>query len=61
MVEMSEYIADNPQITVRVIIKAGIAGALNGNVQSKIQQLHDSTECIISEHNENNREDQEDF
>ena len=35
MVEMAEYFADNPQIIVNGVVKAGIAGALDGHADEQ--------------------------
>ena len=35
MVEMAEYFGENPQIVVNGLVKAGIAGALDGHIDCR--------------------------
>ena len=38
MVEMAEYVVNNPQIIVNGFVKAGIAGALDGHVNEQEEE-----------------------
>ena len=55
MVEMSEYLAENPQIIVNGFIKSGIAGALDGEKE----QQSDITDCVNSDEYESDFDEHE--
>ena len=61
MVEMSQYLAENPQIIVSGFIKAGIPGALDGNMDSEEKQQNDNTESMDSDEHEIDDGDELDF
>ena len=60
MVEMSQYLAENPQIIVSGFIKAGIAGALVGHIDSEEERQSDNTETMNSDECESDFERQSD-
>ena len=49
MVDMSQYLAENPQIMVSGFIKAGIGEALDGHMDSEEEQQSDNTEHMNSD------------
>ena len=52
MVEMAQYITDNPQIIVNGFIKAGITGALDGHMDNQDEPENDDTVEIDSDEDE---------
>ena len=56
MVEMTQYLADNPQMIVNGFIKAGIAGALDGHMDIQ-DEPENNTDNIDSVNNESDQDD----
>ena len=63
MVDMSQYLADNPQIIVNGFIKAGIIGVLDGHPDNQDELENDNTDVIGSDESETdeNKNEQDDM
>ena len=57
MVEMAQYFADNPQIIVNGFIKAGITGALDGEMDIQDEPENDDRDDIDSDNSESDQDD----
>ena len=57
MVEMAQYFVDNPQIIVNGFIKAGITGALDGEMDIQDEPENDDRDDIDSDNTESDQDD----
>ena len=57
MAEVAQYFTDNPQTMVNGFIKAGITGALDGQLDIQDEPENDNTDEIDSNENESDQDD----